>query len=57
MRTGIIEMLTGHAKRSCVLEDVLIKMSLPSSFFLFLRRLVGTEIRNVYSSLRTTSRL
>lgn len=32
VRTGMIEMLTDHTKRSCVLEDVLIKMSLHSSF-------------------------
>ena len=31
VRTEITEMLTDHAKRSCVMEDVLIKMSLHCS--------------------------
>lgn len=57
MKTGIREMLTDHAKRSCVLEDVLIKMSDIAVFFLFFMRLGGTEIRSAYSSFRKTLKL
>lgn len=57
VKMRIREMLTDHSKRSCVLEDVLIKMSLHCSFLLISIRLGGTEIRSAYSSLRKTLRL
>lgn len=46
MRMKLQGCWTDHAKRSCVMEDVLIKMSLHLAvLFPFLMRLVGTETK------------
>lgn len=46
-----------EAGRKLCLEDVLVQMSLQAGCFLFLMRLVGTEMQNVYSSFMGPFRL